>query len=95
MQLHFWKNQRAIAHWNKLKSIISNYRHTCKIAIGDGPTDIEMAKYADIVFARGLLKKFLPQDKEYYEWDDFFDVMDTLSVIIEQHDYSLKLFSEY
>ncbi|MEW6525528.1 MAG: HAD-IB family phosphatase [Spirochaetota bacterium] len=65
-------------------AIMSNYRHPCKIAIGDGPTDIEMAKYADIVFARGLLKKFLPKDKEYYEWDDFFDVMDTLSIILEQ-----------
>jgi 2-hydroxy-3-keto-5-methylthiopentenyl-1-phosphate phosphatase len=66
---------------------MSNYRTQYKIAIGDGPTDIEMAKYADIVFARGLLKKFLPENKEYYEWDDFFDVMDTLSIIIEQQNF--------
>lgn len=63
--------------------IMSNYRSDYKVAIGDGPTDIEMAKYADIVFARGLLKKFLPKDKEYYEWDDFFDVIDTLSMILQ------------
>ena len=68
--------------------IMSNYRTQYKIAIGDGPTDIEMAKYADIVFARGLLKKFLPENKEYYEWDDFFDVMDTLSIIIEQQNFN-------
>ncbi|MCX8125410.1 MAG: haloacid dehalogenase-like hydrolase [Spirochaetes bacterium] len=67
--------------------IMSNYHSQCTIAIGDGPTDIEMAKYANIVFARGLLKKFLPKDKEYYEWDDFYDVMDTLSIIIEQRKF--------
>ncbi|MGQ9843897.1 MAG: HAD-IB family phosphatase [Spirochaetota bacterium] len=68
--------------------IMSNYRTQYKIAIGDGPTDIEMAKYADIVFARSLLKKFLPENKEYYDWDDFFDVMDTLSIIIKQQNFN-------
>lgn len=62
--------------------IMNNYRTQYKIAIGDGPTDIEMAKYADIVFARGLLKKFLTENKEFYDWGDFFDVMNTLSQLM-------------
>jgi len=64
--------------------IMDNYRAQCRIAVGDGPTDIEMAKHADIVFARSMLKQFLPEDKKYYEWDIFFDVIETLSVIIDK-----------
>jgi len=31
-----------------------------------------------------MLKQFLPEGKKYYEWDNFFDVIETLSVIIDK-----------
>ncbi len=46
-----------------------------KTAIGDGITDFNMARAADLVFARGGLARFLDQnDIPYISWSDFFDI---------------------
>ena len=50
-----------------------------KIAIGDGITDFNMARKADLVFARGQLAGFMNQNTLPCEpWSDFFDIRDHL-----------------
>lgn len=50
-----------------------------KIAIGDGITDFNMARAADLVFARGGLARFMDENNIPYEpWFDFFDICDHL-----------------
>ncbi len=53
------------------------------VVIGDGITDIEMARCGDIVFARDSLAKYLDRQKiGYYPWSDFFDVRRRLEKIL-------------
>ena len=50
-----------------------------KIAIGDGITDFNMAREADLVFARGQLAGFMNKNNLPCEpWSDFFDIRDHL-----------------
>jgi len=50
-----------------------------KIAIGDGITDFNMARTADLVFARSGLARFMNENNMPYEpWSDFFDICDHL-----------------
>jgi len=50
-----------------------------KIAIGDGITDFNMARTADLVFARAGLARFMKENHMPYEpWSDFFDICDHL-----------------
>ncbi len=50
-----------------------------KIAIGDGITDFNMARAADLVFARGGLARFMNENNLSCEpWSDFFDIRDHL-----------------
>ena len=50
-----------------------------KIAVGDGITDFNMAREADLVFARGQLAGFMNENKLPCEtWSDFFDIHDHL-----------------
>lgn len=51
-----------------------------KIVVGDGITDFNMARHADVVFARDRLARFLDQSGiAYYPWLDFFDLRDSLN----------------
>jgi len=53
------------------------------IVIGDGITDFNMARIADIVFARDHLAKYLKSKNiSYYPWDDFSDIRRTMEEII-------------
>jgi 2-hydroxy-3-keto-5-methylthiopentenyl-1-phosphate phosphatase len=53
-----------------------------RIVIGDGATDINMAREASLVFARDSLAFFLGQMKiPYNEWSDFFDVKNALQYV--------------
>lgn len=50
-----------------------------KIAVGDGITDLNMARHATLVFARDMLARFLDQSGIFYHpWTDFFDLRDRL-----------------
>lgn len=54
-----------------------------KIAVGDGITDLNMARHADLVFARDMLARFLDKSGiAYHPWTDFFDLRDRLKKLI-------------
>jgi 2-hydroxy-3-keto-5-methylthiopentenyl-1-phosphate phosphatase len=56
-----------------------------RIAIGDGATDINMAKQASLVFARGSLAFFLDHmDIPYRKWSDFLDVQKALEALWQE-----------
>ena len=51
-----------------------------QVAIGDSLTDFNMALQASSVFARDRLAEYLDeQQKPYTKWDNFFDVLESLS----------------
>ena len=46
-----------------------------RVAVGDGFTDMVMARHAGLVFARDHLASFLSMEKiPYVEWIDFHDI---------------------
>jgi 2-hydroxy-3-keto-5-methylthiopentenyl-1-phosphate phosphatase len=58
----------------------TEHQATEAIAIGDSLTDLNMALYAPLVFARDRLAHYLDESqKRYIPWNDFFDVRDHLS----------------
>lgn len=60
--------------------VMRQYDAKEKIAIGDSITDLQMAMAADVVFARDRLAQYLQERGKFYiEWQDFFDVRDTLA----------------
>lgn len=47
----------------------------CRIVIGDGITDFNMARNADLVFARSALARYLTENGIHYrKWGDFTDI---------------------
>ena len=59
--------------------IMQEYGATETIAIGDSITDLNLARAAQIVFARSPLSKYLDEErKPYIPWNDFFEVRDHL-----------------
>jgi 2-hydroxy-3-keto-5-methylthiopentenyl-1-phosphate phosphatase len=59
--------------------VMSLYRYEYAVAIGDGATDQKMALNASVVFARGLLARFLDKaGRPYVSWEDFFNIRDYL-----------------
>jgi 2-hydroxy-3-keto-5-methylthiopentenyl-1-phosphate phosphatase len=55
--------------------IMSKYSEIETIAIGDSVTDINMARRANLVFARDHLIDYLQsENKSYIPWDNFFDI---------------------
>lgn len=51
-----------------------------RIVIGDGFTDLNMAKVADLIFARDSLAGFLDRmGIAFRQWSDFFDIRDQLN----------------
>ncbi len=62
--------------------VIEHYGATEAIAIGDSLTDLNMALYAPIVFARDRLAAYLDQHQtSYIHWHDFFEVRDRLALL--------------
>lgn len=51
-----------------------------QIAIGDSVTDLNMALYAPVVFARDRLIDYMNEHNQpYIPWNDFFDIRHTLA----------------
>jgi len=60
--------------------VIELYEADEWVAIGDSVTDLNMARVAPVVFARDRLAEYLDEEhKSYIRWNDFFDVIETLS----------------
>lgn len=66
--------------------VIEDYDTKEAIAIGDSLTDLNMALYAPIVFARDRLAEYLDQHQTaYIRWDNFFEVRDRLAQLWENN----------
>ncbi len=60
-------------------SVMKKFDADEKIAIGDGITDFNMARAADLVFARSGLARYLAQNNiPFTPWSDFFEIRDEL-----------------
>ena len=60
--------------------VMNRYQFKQSIVIGDGITDLRIARVADIVFARGHLASYLKSEgKAHIVWNDFFDVTNHLA----------------
>lgn len=61
-------------------AVMGRYNAGIKIVIGDGLTDFNMARYADLVFARDALARHMEANAvEYMKWNDFFDVRNQMA----------------
>ncbi len=59
--------------------VLSAYDANERIVVGDGLTDLNMAKAADLIFARDSLAGFLDRmGIAFRQWSDFFDIRDQL-----------------
>ncbi len=59
--------------------VMDRYAYECAIGVGDGITDVKMAKKSTLVFARDDLKTICEKEHlPYLAWDDFFDVLEAL-----------------
>lgn len=68
----------------KKTEIMKQYDYKMAICIGDSHTDIKIAMASDIVFARDFLADYLKaKEKPFYQWNDFFDIKNTLEKILE------------
>ena len=62
--------------------VMNRYHFEQSIVIGDGITDLRIARVADIVFARGHLASYLKSEgKPHIVWNDFFDVTNHLATL--------------
>ena len=60
--------------------VMGLYEADEQVAIGDSVTDLNMARVAPVVFARDRLAEYLDKEqKSYICWNDFFDVIKSLS----------------
>ena len=58
--------------------VMETYDYNQAVCIGDGYTDMNMAKKSDIVFARDFLAKIMETEgKPYFPWNDFFDIINS------------------
>lgn len=63
--------------------VMEQYPAQTTIAIGDSLTDLNLAKRADIVFARDPLSEYLEAEgKAYFPWGTFYDVRDRLASML-------------
>jgi 2-hydroxy-3-keto-5-methylthiopentenyl-1-phosphate phosphatase len=59
--------------------VMDRYAYENAICIGDGITDVLMAKKSTIVFARDDLRAICEREQlRYTAWDDFFDILKAL-----------------
>ncbi|UJR31940.1 hypothetical protein I4U23_019413 [Adineta vaga] len=84
---------KVITEWesgSELVAKVNVIKHECQnqeriIVIGDSITDLNAARYADIVFARDGLCKYLTEENiSFIEWDDFEDIQNKLQLINNQ-----------
>jgi 2-hydroxy-3-keto-5-methylthiopentenyl-1-phosphate phosphatase len=62
--------------------VIKSYQPQDFIVIGDSITDLNMALYSPVVFAKYPLSKYLDErQKKYRQWDDFFDIIKYLETV--------------
>lgn len=60
-------------------SVMDRYSYEKAICIGDGVTDVQMAKRSSLVFARDHLGEICAQKQlPYTAWDDFSDILEAL-----------------
>ncbi len=60
--------------------VIKYYNVQDFVVIGDSITDLQMALYSPVVFARYPLTKYLDEkQKKYILWSDFYDIMEKLT----------------
>lgn len=60
-------------------AVMDRYAYQNAICIGDGITDVKMAKRSTLVFARDDLKAICEKEHlPYREWNDFFEILDVL-----------------
>lgn len=60
-------------------TVMDRYAYENAICIGDGVTDVRMAKKSTIVFARDDLRAICDKEQlPYKTWDDFFDILKVL-----------------
>lgn len=56
--------------------VMKQYSYKTAICVGDGLTDVRMAKASDMVFARDILAQVLSKEKiSFIPWKDFHDVL--------------------
>jgi 2-hydroxy-3-keto-5-methylthiopentenyl-1-phosphate phosphatase len=61
-------------------AVMDRYNAGIKIVIGDGITDFNMARYADLVFARDALAGHMEANAiDYMKWNDFIDVRNQMA----------------
>jgi 2-hydroxy-3-keto-5-methylthiopentenyl-1-phosphate phosphatase len=64
--------------------VMRKYGYDQAVAIGNGITDVSMARNASVVFARDFLARWLSDHGvDYIPWDDFNDVRKNLSTFWE------------
>ena len=64
--------------------VMRKYACDRAVAIGNGITDISMARNASVVFARDFLARWLSEHGvAYFPWNDFNDVRKNLSIVWE------------
>ncbi len=55
--------------------VMRRYRYERAVAVGNGITDVAMARHASVVFATGFLARWLDErGLAYHPWNDFNDV---------------------
>lgn len=63
-------------------AVIKSYQPDDFIVIGDSITDLNMALYSPVVFAKYPLSKYLDErQKKYHQWHDFFDIIKYLETL--------------
>lgn len=78
--LHIFSPYEAGTEMVAKVQVIEEYAVEEAIAIGDSLTDLNMALYAPVVFARDRLADYLDShQKPYILWKDFFEVRDRLA----------------
>lgn len=67
--------------------VMNRYAYENAICVGDGVTDVLMAKKSTILFARDDLKAICEKEHlPYTAWDDFFDILKALKNMEERYD---------
>lgn len=59
--------------------VMDRYSYENAICIGDGITDLKMAKRSNLIFARDELERSCKREHiPYTIWNDFYDVLESL-----------------
>ncbi|MBL7191362.1 MtnX-like HAD-IB family phosphatase [bacterium] len=77
---------KGLCNHCKSSSLLEKKDEGCHIVyIGDGSTDRCPSGYADTVFAKDILEDYLIKEgREFYHFDDFYDVMEKLDGLMDE-----------